>query len=223
MTFKYKPDHPAYGMIQFSRVHNSSTRRLFGSSIERHYTTVRMTVSRARWTHDLNEDRYFSGDELIEVELSAAQFAELITTMNMGPGVPCTLRYVGGERIPDPPDEKTEVDRVRSSFKESLHDFVRRMQQERKRIEKHTEKLSAKAREEIRIALEVMIQQLASNVPFIESQFEEAAERVTLAAKKEIEAFTQHAVHVAGVTALRGEAPSQPQLPDPTPATREAE
>jgi len=56
-------------------------------------------------------------------DLSAAQFAELLTTMNVGSGVPCT-RYIEGKRIQDPPDMKLEVEKVQDSFKQDMKDLA---------------------------------------------------------------------------------------------------
>ena len=59
--------------------------------------------------------------EKIEVALSAAQFAEAITQMNMGEGVPCTLRSVEGVSMENVPDEVVaENVQIRDGFKDKL-------------------------------------------------------------------------------------------------------
>ena len=194
--------HPSYGMIRFSRQMSSHARRLFGSALKTHYATISMTVSRGVWQHDLHEDRYYAADELIEVTLSAAQFAEAITSMNMGSGTPCTIERVNQEFVEDPPAIETEVERIKSAFGEDLQNMVSKMREYRKEVETLSAKLPEKARERMRIALDVMVQQLASNVPFIMEQFNEASDRVVTAAKHDIEAFAMHAIHTAGLDAI---------------------
>jgi hypothetical protein len=204
-------EHPSFAMIGFQRGTHSSTTRLFGSALKSHYSTIRMTVKRAYWEHDLHEDRYYTAGQprLIEVEMSAAQFAEAITAMNVGDGVPCTLRFFEGH-VDDPPDIETEVERVKNNFGTDLKDMIGTMQKYRKEIEKLTEKLPEKSRERLRVALDVMIQQLSSNVPFILEQFNEASDRVVTSAKHDIEAFAMHALRAAGLTALaEGKTPKQ--------------
>ncbi len=198
--------HASYGLVQFVRTSNGGPRHLFGSAVDVHPTTICLTVKPAKWRHDLHHDWYFAVNEtMIEVELSATQFTELITTMNMGSGVPCTIRRFDGERVEDPPDVETEVQRIKTSFSADLQGMVTIMKERRKEIEKLTGKLPEKAREQLRIELDVIIQQMSSNIPFIMKQFNAASDRVINAAKQEIEAFSTHAVQVAGLAALAGE------------------
>ena len=199
---EFEREHPSYGILHIART-NGNSKRLFGSPLAAHYSTIRLSISKGKWIHGLQHDRYFGmNKDFVEIEMSAAQFAEAITSLNMGSGTPCTIRYVGGERVPNPPDYATEAEHVRNNFKETLGKYTERAHEERKRIEKLTSKLSAKAQEEIRIALDVMEQQLASNVPFVVDQFQEATTRVTTAAKAEVEAFVTHAVRAAGLQAI---------------------
>jgi hypothetical protein len=88
---------------------------------------------------------------------------------------------------------------------------------------KMCERLPAKAREQIRINLEVIQQQLTANVPFVLKQFTEATTRVVSAAKHEIDQFAQHTLGTAprphglegGIRALAqldaGEAEPEPE------------
>jgi hypothetical protein len=141
--------------------------------------------------------------------MSAAQFADAITSLNMGSGTPCTIRYVGGERVPSPPDHATEAEHIRDNFEGSLGKYAEKAHTYRKRIDELTSKLPAKAREEIRIALDVMEDQLSSNVPFVVKQFQEATTKITTAAKAEAEAFVSGVIRAAGLDAIaQGKLPS---------------
>lgn len=204
-------EHPSYGMISFSRSMNSNAGRLFGSSLKSHYATIRMTVQSGYWQHDLHRDNYFARNHLIEVEMSAAQFADAITSLNVGGGTPCTIRFVQGEgRLEDPPDVETEVERVKGRFEGDLKDMIAVMKERRAEIEKLTGKLPEKARDKLRIELDVMIQQMTSNLPFILEQFDKASSKVVTAAKSEIENFAMHVLHSAGLEALaEGRMPKQ--------------
>lgn len=195
-------EHPAYGMIGLTRTMNGRGVNLFGSSLDNHATTMRITIKRAVHKHDLHRDWYFGKEHLIDVEMSSAQFVEMITTPNQGDGVPCTIRHLRGENIPNIPRIATEVVRVKENFTKEMHDVAQTMRERADDIKKLTVKLPAKAREEIRVALDVMVQQLNSNVPFVLEQFDRATDRVVSAAKQEIEAFTTHAIHAAGLEAI---------------------
>lgn len=45
-------------------------------------------------SRELNRDYYFGGNKIVECEMSYSQFAEAITSMNMGTGIPVTIRYI---------------------------------------------------------------------------------------------------------------------------------
>lgn len=117
--------HPSYGLVQFSRRQGSP--RLFGSALEDHQHYVCLSIRRAQLLRGPHGDRYYGplrGD-LIEVNLSAAQFGELLTTMNVAMGVPCTIDYLNHQKVEDPPEIPTEARSVRDGFQESLREFAK--------------------------------------------------------------------------------------------------
>lgn len=171
--------HPSYGHVHFSRVSigGGSKHRLFGSALDNHRSTIMLRISTAERVHRLGHDWTSSagGKGIVEVELSQAQFAELITTMNVGTGVPCTIRYradVG--QIENPPDKETEVDRSRESLRESLVDTAKRVRERMEPIENILGKLSKKAREEVEMAMRLVVQEITSSAPFYLEQFRES-------------------------------------------------
>ena len=89
--------HPSYGMLSFHRVHGAAT-PLFGSSVQ-HRDTIRLTLKEGEVKRSLNTDWYFGGKQLFEVEMSLSQFAELITSLNMGDGIPVTILSLTFEAI----------------------------------------------------------------------------------------------------------------------------
>jgi len=207
---EFEREHESYGILHISRGSSTSAVRLFGSPLATHYASIRLTISKGRWIHGLHQDRYYGmNKDHIEIEMSAAQFADAITSLNMGSGTPCTVRRVAGKHVADPPDHATEAEHIRDNFESSLGTFKEKAHKYRKRIEDLTIKLGAKAREEIRVALDVIEQQLASNVPFVVKQFQEATTRVTSAAKAEVDAFVTGVVRAAGLASIaEGKLPS---------------
>jgi len=207
---EFEREHESYGILHISRGTSTSVVRLFGSPLATHYASIRLTISKGKWSHGLHYDRYFGmNKEHIEIEMSAAQFADAITSLNIGSGTPCTIRHIGGKRMEDPPDHATESEHIRDNFESSLGTFKDKAHKYRKRIEELTSKLGAKAKEEIRVALDVMEQQLASNVPFVVKQFQEATTKVTSAAKAEVDAFVTGVIRAAGLQSIaEGRLPS---------------
>lgn len=83
--------HPAFGMIAASRV-SGGEKALFDSDIQHHHRVV-VRINTATRTRRLNHDDIF-GDStpFIEVEMSEAQWASFVSSMNSS-GVPCTIRH----------------------------------------------------------------------------------------------------------------------------------
>lgn len=211
--------HPAWGMIQFSRGTFSGIKRLFGSSLERHGTTITLRIWQAQRKHDLGEDWLMAahGPILAEVEMSAAQFAGLLTTMNIGHGVPCTIHRIDGRAVEEMPEDKREVERVRESFEENLRTLALKLTELLKQAGATLERKDLKAadRKDLRDRIRSIVQDIESGMPFMLQQFERATDKITTAAKAEVDAFITQTATTLGLDRLREMAafPS-PQLAD---------
>jgi len=193
-------------MVRFSRIsHGPGPVRLFGSSIDKHLTTIRLSIYEGEMEHRLSGDHCSGGAKIIEVELSATQFSELLTTMNMGHGVPCTIKFQQGEGgIESPPDLKNEAERIRDGFEEKMQDLGPVIDERIDNIMNALPKsLKASTRREIEIQLGCIRQELLSNAPFALEQFNRATDRVVATAKGEVEAFVTHAVVTTGLEELQ--------------------
>lgn len=197
--------HPSYGLIGFSRV-NGDPGQLFGSSLEKHHGFIELRISPGVRRHSLSHDSYMDeGRPFITVWLSAAQFAEFITTPNMGVGVPCTINSLGGKHIEKAPVERTEVEEVRDGFKDTTNELARYMTSFARRMEDVFSKgtpPSKKDKEDLRGAYANIVQHVKSNMPFIVDQFHEATERMVTAAKAEADAWLTRVLVAAGIKSL---------------------
>ncbi len=211
-----KYEHPSFGMALFSRVTHGGKTRLFGSSIDSHHTTIRLQVTRGERHHHLSRDWYFGdGRPMIEVEFSAAQFAELITCMNINSGVPCTIRAFDGKQVKEPPSPPPlEADEVREGFQKQTAAVAKRVTEGRKKIAELFESrkgLPKAVTEQVLHHLDMVEQDIRANMPFVLKQFEEAAGKVVTAAKAEIDATVSATVTREGLKAMlerAGEGPT---------------
>lgn len=197
--------HPSYGMIGIYRTTGGGKRRLFGSSIADHQHTIHIRLVQAERRHGLGRDWYYGSKQLVDIELSAMQFAEFVTTPNTGNGVPCTIRYLPGKDLPSPPDNvKIEVDKVQDSFKKDIKNIEKKLENLATKVNDTLDKknLGVKDRDSIRTDIAMLIQKITSDLPFMVGQFAEATEKITNTAKAEIEAFTTNAVLRAGLAAI---------------------
>lgn len=211
--------HESYVMAGFSRI-TGSPGRLFGSSVAHHQTFIRLTIRRAKRIHNLGRD-WYHGDSMpiVEVDLSAAQFAEMLTGMNVGSGVPCTLRWIDGKKMGEPPDEMLEAEQVKTDFKEKLGGVAKKLDAAKARLQEVLAKknLTQADRKDVQSHVDSIIQEVRSNLPFWLSQFHEATEKVVTAAKAEVDAFMTHAVMAAGWKSLKEDEGGRPPALPPGP------
>lgn len=215
--------HPSYGMVQFSRV-TGGNRRLFGSALEGHNHRIELRIFEAEMhiDHDLHMERPYAKGQIVEVALSAAQFAELITTMNSGSGVPCTItRRMGIGGVEEPPAVAVESTNVRTDFAAKMAALRPDLKDRAQAVlDLLPASLSKGTRRQIEIALGNIVDRVAGNATFALDQFQEAAERVSATVKAEIDAVVTHVVQATGIEALRemrarGETPALPAHKEP--------
>ena len=214
MSREEREQHPSYGMIGFNRVQATGT-TLVGSEF-RHQHFVTLRIHRAERHRDLSNDWWFSRECLIEVSLSEAQFVELIARPNTGDGVPCTLEWIMGETMPDPPEPKPIRERYRADMKHDAEECVKDLRVATTDLQKAVDqgKINKTILRDIIGKLESAACSVDRGIPFVEEQFEEAMEATTRHAAAEIEAtVTQTAIRL-GLDQMRQIAAGAPKLID---------
>ena len=221
-----REEHPTYGLVGFSRTsHGPPGENLFGSSIQ-HMNTITLRIRRAEKHRDLNRDWYFARENLIEVSMSPTQFAEAITCMNVGDGIPCTLKYVGGKdmgRCPEHNQRQVFCDEVKHSVNKAMEDAKALVCEANELLAKKNTTIGDKKR--IAHLVQMLMQHIISDMPFVHRQFDEAMDKTVSEAKGEVEAFFLNKIHSLGLDALQdrlidllpGIPESRPQLEAPSP------
>jgi hypothetical protein len=200
-----KQTHESYGMAGFFRTTGGNT-NLFGSSIK-HNHTIRFRIKTASKERGLNMDWYYGDKELIEIEMSQNQFAELITSMNMGDGVPVTIRRLNGKGVEDCPEEnkrqlfEKEFDQKMRGLKNRLS----KLTTDAKQILNEKKSLTKADRETILNQIAMLEQEIGSNTPFVLSMFNEQMDKTVTEAKGEVEAFVQNKITSLGIEGLKAE------------------
>ena len=195
--------HPSFGMLSFSRAHGGHS-NLFGSSIQ-HRDTIHMVLKEGTVSRDLNEDWYLGGPEIVEVEMSQSQFAELITSMNMGSGVPCTIKFIKGKgRIPEP-DFINKREQITNEFKERMDDkkaSANKIYEEIKTLLDTKKSIGKGDRAAILRKIHSITNGLSSESNFMFRQFQEQMDKTITQAKGEIEAFAQNRINTIAQQAI---------------------
>lgn len=194
--------HESFGMLSFHRISGGSP-YLYGSSIK-HHDKIQLTLKTGEYDRHLNQNWYYGKQELFEVEMSYTQFVELITHMNMGDGVPVTLKRVMGERKEECPYHNP-LDIHREEFKEHLDDVYEDSRNLINQVaNKFAEKKSfnKKDKEEIMSMLHKISMNIGCNQEFQMSQFNEQMEKTVNESKGEVEAFVQNKMYQIAQQAL---------------------
>jgi hypothetical protein len=197
--------HESYGVALFSR-RTGGAYNLFGSSIK-HGQTIALTISRASKKRDLHQDWIHGEEELIEVLMSPNQFAQMITSMNVGSGVPCTIQYVMAKRMEECPSVE-----MREQFVDEFKKDVRKVMKDADTIVaevtemfKNKQNITKSDRADILAKIGQIMQHVKSNMPFVHSQFNEAMDDTVTEAKAEVEAFVSNKITSLGIEALNEE------------------
>ena len=180
--------HESYGIITMTPIKSQGI-PLFGSSIL-HSAAVMIEISEARVERHLSRDWTFQEGIVFRGLLSPSQFAEAITQANRGSGTPITMEYVGGD--PTGQRERPPAPNKREQFQQEIH---RSLENVLERLQKLRDSLRTK-RDQAKV--DGIIQQMRSNIPFVEEQFATQMEKTVTEAKAEIEAMMQQRINLAG-------------------------
>lgn len=179
--------HPCFAQISASRM--SGTSVLFGSEF-RHHHSIRLTVHASAMHRQLSRDWHHTrGLPLVEVEMSENQWATFVSSLNVGGGVPCTLRYARSgptEQVPGLP----KPIRPQAQFRKELRAHLDGMEAGVSSIRNKLAgvKMTKADRAETDSLVVTMERDVKSSIEFIFSQFAEHMEEVVERAKSEVNA-----------------------------------
>lgn len=213
---KKMPDHESHGLISLSRIYGGMEGfKLYGvpfrtmSAMRIRITNAKESFSRVSGTHRIDTQI------IAEVELSATQFAELITTPNMGCGVPCTIKYIReaekGKTILhkcEPPDvQLSDSMKTKEAFEEEVEGKLAAMEEVKRNIGKLLDeaRLSNKRKNAILHSIWEFMRLFNDSAPFMMEKFEKAAAQSTQDMKAEVTAFVEHVVRETGIAKLKEE------------------
>ena len=185
--------HPSFANLYIGRSLCSGKQTLFGSSIK-HSDVITLKISPASLGRNLHEDHvYQESVPYIEIDMSQAQFAQAITSLNQGEGTPVTLRRLNGQYIEPCPfeDKRMQFDDEFSQDMRNLVNELKEVSKEAEELLENKKTLSKADREKILSAFQKVQMELGSNMPFMFSQFNRQMEKTVTEAKAEVEGHIQ--------------------------------
>lgn len=200
--------HPSYGQLQICRASSNKRIPLYGTSNECR-ETIRLSIHTSVHSRDLCHDWYYADDELIEVEMSPSQFAEAITSLNIGSGTPVTIKRIKGHGPIDSPPYKSDRDLFEKEFNNKVRSVMEDIDHliDRAKEFKEQKSVTKKSLTDLLDNLEVIRREIKSNMPFVAKSFSEHLDNVVSSAKIEFDTFVESKIHSAGIESLRDKAP----------------
>lgn len=194
--------HESFGQIQFSRVNGRA--KFYGSELEQdHYITMEVLPSEVK--RDLSKEWYFGyGIPHIRLRMSSGQFSELITSLNIGTGVPCTVEYVAGKKMQNLPLSESRKEFTHRKFEDRMKMFANTIRDKQKEAQELVKKktLSKDDMHKLQHHIEWLTSEVTNNIPFFMECFQETMDEVVLEAKTEVENAIQHKISVLGLSEL---------------------
>lgn len=204
-------EHPAFGFVRVTRASGGDP-KLFMSNVDHHHK-ITLTIGGAEMERRHYHDHHYARQELIEVEMSSVQFADLMAGFGQGGGVPCTIRRTrdkdGRYGIVPGIDMANTVKRyageVADTFKKtgtSLNDLA-----ETVRTALDAAKVSKVKQAEILGPIQKIAREIGSDMPFMASMFQETVESLVQEAKAVVEAYaTDRGIAADAAPTLLGKA-----------------
>lgn len=202
--------HPAYGLMSIHRV-TGNPGTLFGSPLDYHHGFIEIHVAKGTviTRNATGEQRYFGasrGDKIV-VRMSNNQFAEMITTLNIGVGIPVTITSFDGKPVEEiPQDRDTPLDTLRDSLETELSNKTRTLREAESRLDEILDKkgaLNKKDRLEIKTLYKNILQNFESNTSFAVTLYKETLAKVTTEAKANVDSFVASSLTALGLDALK--------------------
>lgn len=180
---------------------------LFGSSI-RHNDTIRLSISKGVLERHNNEDHHYTAaalkNQYVEVEMSYTQFAEAITSLNKGGGVPVAVLTANGQRMaPCPYENKQKL--MRNEFKALTREVAQGIDQSTKQVAdllENKKTLSKADRDFILSTMHSVSINIRENIPFVNEMFAEQMDKTVTEAKGEFESFLRNKMNSIALAAL---------------------
>lgn len=220
-------EHESYGVLEISRVTCTPPNPLFGSSIK-HGNLIVMQIKKADRRREFQKDFIMGKDTLVEIQMSASQFADAITSLNIGQGTPVTINFVKGDkwdetkrRFREPPPEtdfKAQAQGELNDEMKVIGERILELAKDAKEILKRKgSTIKVDEKEKLFNDLMFIVQEIQNNIPFAHHCFTEAVERTVTEARAELDAAYQTARERLGDKALQAHKMDVPLLTDENP------
>jgi len=194
--------HESFGQLYFGRTTGNGT-KFYGSELDQdHYISMELKQSEVH--RDLSKDWYHATKLLARVRMSSGQFAEMITSLNNGSGVCCTVEYADGRPMQPLPFNESRKEFVHRKFEDRMKEFGNTIREKQKAAKELVKKktLSKQDIQDLTHHLEWLTREVERNIPLFAKCFQETMDEVVHEAKTEVENAIHHKINTLGLNAL---------------------
>lgn len=196
--------HESWGVIGLYHQYHSG-RELFGSDVTNH-NTICLKIKTAQCGRELGRDWIMGDETLIEVTLSANQFADMLTNTNIGDGVPCTIEYVRGiggiQYKPQKPRIEVieeERDNLAESVLENIQSSITMVEELVK-----NKKISKSVGNDLVLNMNKAYSDLVGGgKEFYKKQAKREVERMVVEAKRQVQEYVDSKIYSTGLQILK--------------------
>lgn len=192
--------HPAFGTAVVTRG-AGTPQPLFQSDVQ-HSHTITLSIHRAQRRRDLNSDWVHPTEQIVEIEMSPAQWGALVSSVGVGSGVPVTIRATETDRmvadLPYQPRIAENLNEVSGTVEKLLSTIRDRYDALAEAID---QKKGAAAIREARRGLDSAINNGPANAEYAVSTLQKAAEKVVAEARADVEAHILATAQATGIAA----------------------
>lgn len=186
--------HPSFAQISAARVNGKKV--LYGSEFT-HRGFIHIEIKESYEVRTHSTTWHHAKNPIVSVYLSEAQWATFVSSLNQGDGVPATLDFlINKGRMPavelSDPRAKTFKDEYSNTMANIVDELTAAIDEAK----------GAKVKKSILEKLERGLQNIVSNLPFVEERFAEHIENLVEEAKLEANTYAAHLTRVPDVKEL---------------------
>ncbi len=198
--------HRSYVVASFSRVSGGNF-NFFGTHLKPNYFFEFRVCPAKKTITEFGEERFvqdYRKEGILELRLTAHQFSELITTMNVGGGIPCTLTYHDGKKVEECPEQKVSVEAAIGTAIKNIEssEYSDRIRKSANEIIESVKPINKMERAILKEAFSDLERRLLSSTKFYRDQICEVGEKVKSEIKTEIDAQVTSVINRLGLKSL---------------------
>lgn len=202
-NFEYKTDK-SWGVVGLSRVHGVD-KKLFGSDVITNDAVV-LRIKQAEKSRSLHKTWVCGKTDIVEVILTPNQFAEMITLMNVGDGVPCTIRFTQKDGFIDFKEEENKLDLIISEREKHIDNAFNGLEQSIEKINQliESKKISKTVGCDLVDNLEKILNEInGKGREFINKQAKTEIEKMVVEAKQNIQSYVDYKIYQTGLENIK--------------------